>query len=110
MTGGSKPPAASPGCPLLPRLYRAGWRWATCTWLLATCELSFPPRGGGTLGLASPGSLLLRATQKALGNKGSGGEGIQGQACRAVITVPAAGPHHTHTGPIVGHGDALALG
>lgn len=62
------------------------------------------------MGLASLGSLLLRATPKPLGNKGSGGEGAQGQASRAVIAVPAAGPRHAHTGPIVGYGDALALG
>lgn len=76
MAGGSILPA----CPLLRRLPRAGWRWATCTWLMATCELSCPVWDGGTSGLASPGSLLLHATPKPLGNKGLGrGTGHRGK-------------------------------
>lgn len=102
VTGRRKQP---PSCltSLLQRLPRAGWRWATCACLLTTCELSCIPMG-------IPSGLPARACCSSVQSPAKQGlrwERTEGQAGRAV---PAAGPRHTHTGPIVGHGDTLALG
>lgn len=65
MAGGRNPP----GCPLLRTLPRAGWRWATCTWLLATCELSCPLWGGVPQGLPARAPAPL-CNPKAPGKQG----------------------------------------
>jgi len=54
---------------------------------------------------------LPRATTKSPINEGSRRQdGTPVRAGKAVVAVPAVGPHCAHTGPIVGQGDVLALG